>query len=96
MVVLGGDEDETVAGVDGLRPGGDVLVVVLLVRRTRDGGGGEQRDIELLEVEDLVGGGLTLLRGLGDPLPDALAETSVADGTDDDTDLHEKTPSHFC
>jgi hypothetical protein len=88
VVVLRGDEDEAVAAVDRLAPAGDTLVVVLALGHAREGGGSQERDVEGGEVDDLGVEALALVGGLLDPLGHGLAGAAVADGPDDDADLH--------
>jgi hypothetical protein len=85
VVVLRGDEDEAVEGVDLLGPGQGVRLGVLTHRR-RDGLV-EVREVEVQEVDELVLGVGALLGDVENPLGDGFAVTARAGAAEDDRDL---------
>jgi len=84
VVVLGGDEDESVELVDGLGPGAGVLVLVAA------GGCGdrlvEQRQVRLGDVHHRVLGFSESVGVLLDPAGDLVADASGSRAADDDAD----------
>ncbi|CCH73662.1 hypothetical protein BN11_310016 [Nostocoides australiense Ben110] len=92
VVVLGCDEDEGVARVDGLAPSGDPLVVILLVCGAGDRRARQERDVEGLEIDELVLGVTTRLGLLENPVRDGFASAAFADGAENDADVHGGAP----
>lgn len=88
VVVLRGDEDEAVEPVDRLAPAAGLGVVVLPLRRARDGRLVEQVEVVVGEVDELVLGVVAAGDLVHDPVGNLCAEAARAGASEDDGDLH--------
>src|SRR5699024_2129671 len=82
VVVLRGNNNESVERVDRIRPFLDLIVVILLVRSTWNDRAFQQWNIKFLQVYKLVlNAGVATLSQVSNPACNAFAHTTFTDGT---------------